>query len=265
MVDYRKLLDAVVGSMGRGDVAGTAREAAAGLGKTVDQAVADVKATTPDQFLQKAKELAAQHPGLTQAAVVGLAGLLFKNRKGGLSSGLVKLGGLAVIGALAYKATQSRSTGPTEPSRFSDGPTPVALDPALKALAPTDDDARLLLRAMVAAAAADGQIDDNERTRITKGLVDAGIDPEASRWLEDEMASPADVDELAEPVNDPDLAARVYAAARITIDPDTLQERDFLQRLALALDLDPAVLREIDSAATGLREKAATDAPSHHG
>ena len=117
----------------------------------------------------------------------------------------------------------------------------------------TEDDALLFLRTMVAAAAADGQIDEAERSRIVKGLTEAGIDPEASRWLESEMASPADVEELAAAVDDPEKAAQVYAAARIAIDPDTIQEREFLNQLAAALDLEQAVRAQIDDTAGTMR------------
>jgi uncharacterized membrane protein YebE (DUF533 family) len=117
----------------------------------------------------------------------------------------------------------------------------------------TEDDALLFLRTMVAAAAADGQIDGAERSRIVKGLTEAGIDPEASRWLETEMASPADVEELAAHIDDPEKAAQVYAAARIAIDPDTIQEREFLNQLAAALDLEGAVRAQIDDTAGAMR------------
>jgi uncharacterized membrane protein YebE (DUF533 family) len=117
----------------------------------------------------------------------------------------------------------------------------------------TEDDALLFLRTMVAAAAADGRIDEAERSRIVKGLTEAGIDPQASRWLEAEMASPADVEELAANINDPEMAAQVYAAARIAIDPDTVQEREFLNQLALALDLEQAVRAQIDDTAGSMR------------
>ena len=60
------------------------------------------------------------------------------------------------------------------------------------------------------------------------------------------MTSPADVEELAALVNDPEKAAQVYAAARIAIDPDTIQEREFLHQLAEALDLDPSARAQID-------------------
>src|SRR6478752_5505231 len=99
MVDYKRLLDVVTGSLGRvsQSVVGEGR---GGLIEEVGKQATDLAARSPDQFLQKAKDLAVKHPELTQAALVGLAGLLFKKRKSGLSSGLVRLGGLAVIGGL---------------------------------------------------------------------------------------------------------------------------------------------------------------------
>jgi uncharacterized membrane protein YebE (DUF533 family) len=54
-------------------------------------------------------------------------------------------------------------------------------------------------------------------------------------------------------VQTPEKAAQVYAAARLAIDPDTLQEREFLRQLAESLDLDPALARQIDEAAAQVR------------
>jgi uncharacterized membrane protein YebE (DUF533 family) len=262
MVDFKKLLDTVVGALGNPQ---QAQQGLAGLGKQVER----VAGQSPDQLFQKAKDVASQHPGLTQAALVGLAGLMLtKRRKGGLAGHLTKLGGLALIGGLAYKAYQSQSKpqptqrrldAPAEPAAASPapGPEPDGLDlPETSRFHPvsqTEDDAMLFLRAMVAAAAADGRIDEAERARIIKGLTEAGIDPQASRWLDDEMASPADVEELAAGVNDPEKAAQVYAAARIAIDPDTIQEREFLNQLAAALDLEQAVRAQIDDTAGAMR------------
>ncbi len=42
----------------------------------------------------------------------------------------------------------------------------------------------------------------------------------------------ATIDEIADRVQDPESGARVYAAARLAIDPDTMQERTFLRMLA---------------------------------
>ncbi len=277
MVDYRKLLDVVVSAISRPDASrdqpGGSSGSAGGLARQVERGVGQLTGQSPDQLLQKAKDLAAQNPGLTKAALVGLAGLMFgRRKKGGLTGGLVKLGGLAVIGGLAYKAFQNRQAGgavegtaqgsPSGPSSMGAAPDEGAVVKTIESVpetsrfhpvSQTEDDALLFLRTMVAAAAADGRIDEAERSRIVKGLTEAGIDPQASRWLEAEMASPADVEELAANINDPEMAAQVYAAARIAIDPDTLQEREFLRQLAESLDLDPALARQIDDAAAQVR------------
>jgi len=275
MVDYRKLLDALIGAVGRpGPSQGQGNStdgAGAGLGQQVERSVGQLTGQSSEQLLQKAKDLATQHPGLTQAALLGLAGLMFgKRKKKGLAGGLVKLGGLAVIGGLAYKAFQSQqsskaiegagqghaATGPLTSSTGDTMAQSIQSLPETSRFHPvsqTEDDALLFLRTMVAAAAADGHIDEAERSRITKGLTEAGIDPQASRWLEAEMTSPADVEELAANVNDPERAAQVYAAARIAIDPDTIQEREFLNQLAEALDLDQGLRAQIDDTASAMR------------
>jgi len=268
MVDYRKLLDAFVGAIGRPDHRSSGQSSQGGVRQQAEKSVTQITGQSPDQLLQKAKDFAAQHPGLTQTALVGLAGLLFKGRKKGkLTGNLVKLGGLAVIGGLAYKAYQNQQTakapaggGINAPAALASGSEEAVAQSALSLpetsrfhpVSQTEDDALLFLRTMVAAAAADGHIDQAERARIVQGLTEAGIDPDASRWLETEMASPADVEELAANVNDPDKAAQVYAAARIAIDPDTIQEREFLHQLAEALDLDPALRTQIDDTVGGL-------------
>ncbi|MBB4041010.1 uncharacterized membrane protein YebE (DUF533 family) [Microvirga flocculans] len=267
MVDYRKLLDAFVGAIGRADHSRPDQPASDGFGRQVERGVTQVTGQSPEQLLQKARDFATRHPGVTQTALLGLAGLLFgRRKKGRLTGDLVRLGGLAVIGGLAYRAFQNReAVQATAEGGAAPALTPVSQDEAVAQSAlglpetsrfhpvsQTEDDTLLFLRTMVAAAAADGHIDRAERARIVKGLIEAGIDPDSTRWLENEMASPADVEELAAGVNDPEMAAQVYAAARIAIDPDTIQEREFLHRLAEALDLDPAVRAQIDETAAEL-------------
>lgn len=260
MIDFKKLLDAMIAGLGRSDQGHSPSHSANQGGPG--------RAHPPEGLLEKAKDLAVRHPGFTQAALLGLAGLMLGKGRKGLAGNLVKLGGLAVIGGIAYRVFQDRMAAPEAsvrnlvssadraPPEGNVPPSPVAASTETSPFHPlsyTEDDAMLFLRAMVAAAASDGRIDEAERARIIKGLTEAGIDPQASRWLDDEMALPADVDELAESVNGPELAAQVYAAARIAIDPDTVQERDFLHRLADALDLDPVVRAQIDETADALK------------
>ncbi|MCB8822468.1 tellurite resistance TerB family protein [Microvirga rosea] len=255
MVDYRKLLDAVVGALAKPDQGQAPGASGAASGSSGSQ----TGTTSLPPVLDKAKELATKHPALAQAALLGLAGLMFgKRKKGGIAGGIAKLGGLAVIGGLAYKAYQSQKGRASEtaamdtvtasPLQMSSGVSPLDVPETSRfhPVSQTEDDAMRFLRAMVAAAAADGQIDQIERERITRGLAQAGIDPEATRWLDREMETPVSVDELADGVEDPELAAQVYAAALLAIDPDTLQEHEFLRQLADALDLDPKLKSQIE-------------------
>jgi Uncharacterized protein conserved in bacteria len=265
MVDYRKLLDAVVGALARPD--GTREKSSASSpGGAASAEPAQNAGESLSPVLDRARDLATRHPALTQAALLGLAGLMFGRRKrGGISGRIATLGGLAVIGGLAYKAYQSQTSAKPVPAT-ADGTQGAA--PAGDAnqglielpqtsrfhpISQSEDDAMRFLRTMVAAAAADGQIDAIERIRIVRGLTEAGIDPEASRWLDREMESPVTVDEIADGVEDPEKAAQVYAAALLAIDPDTLQEHEFLRQLAEALDLDPKLKVQIEETIAAVR------------
>ena len=254
MVDKTRLLDAVVGGLSK-----AAARSGGGAGKPT---VADA----------------------AQAALVGVAGLFLTSRRTRGITGSGKLGSLALLGGLAYKAYQNYRDGkplvdvtPPEAAprpQAASAPQPASGSsqrsshdnvsqelaglgiPEASSFHPvsqTEDDALLYLRAMVAAAAADGQIDAAERARIAQGMRQAGIDEEATRWLESELAEPADVEELAAGVETPEKAAQVYTAARLAIDPDSIQERTFLTNLAQALDLDQALRDQIDATASAAR------------
>lgn len=155
---------------------------------------------------------------------------LVRARRGGIAASAA-LGGLALIGGLAYRAL--RGAAPPEKG----GPDFSKVD---------EDEARLMLRAMVAATIADGMVDVAERKRLDAAVAGAGLDSDGRAWLDRELESPAEIDEIAERVNDPDAAARIYAAARLAIDPDTIQERQFLKMLAEALDVPGAAAASIE-------------------
>jgi uncharacterized membrane protein YebE (DUF533 family) len=265
MVDARRLLEAVVGGLSK-----AAGAASAPVGERVGA---------------KVQEQVARNPGaakVAEAALVGLAGLLVNSRRSRGIMGGGKLGSLALLGGVAFKAYRAYRDGkplvdvtpapasPPPPTQAPTSPTPGAgpnegdVAQGLAALgvpesssfhpvSQTEDDALLYLRAMVAAAAADGHIDAAERARIAQGMRQAGIDEQATRWLESELAEPADVEELAAGITTPEKAAQVYTAARLAIDPDSIQERAFLTNLAEALDLDQRLRDQIDATAAAAR------------
>ena len=102
-----------------------------------------------------------------------------------------------------------------------------------------DRKALLLIRAMIAAAAADGRIDDEERGRILFSLEQAGADAEDRRFVEQELAAPKPLDALLGEVRDQETAEQVYLASEMAIEIDSAAERSYLQYLAARLNLDP--------------------------
>src|SRR3954471_5881256 len=258
---------------GLGDAARQLNQGTGNLGAGVDQVVAKAAGVqSTGELVQKAKDVVSQNPGAAQAAVAGLAGLLLTSRQArGVAGNLAGLGGLALIGGLAYKAFQNHQAGrpllDTGAPDLASAPQPAAVAAPAKALpsppdfnpaafdpaSATDDDAVLYLRTMVAAATADGQVDPAERARIVDAVSRTGLSPDAARWLDGEIAAPLTVDDIADRVQTPEKAAQVYAAARLAIDPDTLQEREFLRQLAEALDLDPRLRAHIDDTASGVK------------
>ena len=55
------------------------------------------------------------------------------------------------------------------------------------------------------------------------------------------------------PPRSPELAAQIYTAARIAINPDTAAEKDFLAGLAGSLGLDAELVANIDAAASAAK------------
>lgn len=208
---------------------------------------------TPQDILAQARGMFDKNPAMATAVLGGLGALVFGSSAGRAVVGsAAKLGGLALIGGLAYKAYQNHQAGkplldaqePVQPAPAGTGFEPAAANEAT---------ALIFIRAMIAAAAADGAIDEDERKSILGGLREAGFDPEANEWLANEMAHPASVDTLVEGATSPELAAQIYTAARIAINPDTAKEKDFLAGLAGALGLDAELVANIDAAASAAK------------
>jgi uncharacterized membrane protein YebE (DUF533 family) len=103
----------------------------------------------------------------------------------------------------------------------------------------------LLLRAMIAAAKADGEVDPEERARIIERLRAAGAEANAQRFVEEELAKPVDLYAITSEVRDATTAAEVYVASLAAIHVDTEAERRYLGSLALRLGLDQATVDEI--------------------
>ncbi len=205
---------------------------------------------TPDQLIEQAKGLFNANPALATAVLGGLGALVFGTSSGrGIAGSAAKLGGLALIGGLAYKAYQNYQAGKPLLDLKQQEVLPAPPGTGFEPQAASEATARSFIRAMIAAAAADGHIDEQERSAILRGLKEAGLDREAQAWLEKELAEPASIDALVDAAESPQLATQIYTAARIAINPDTRAEKDFLAGLARSLGLDAELVANIDAAA----------------
>lgn len=107
-------------------------------------------------------------------------------------------------------------------------------------------EALLIIRAMIAAARADGTIDAEERAAIAGQLDQAGLDDEARELVLREFANPATIPALTREITDPVLAAQVYAACVIAVGDASAAERAWLAELARATGLAAETVATIE-------------------
>jgi hypothetical protein len=105
----------------------------------------------------------------------------------------------------------------------------------------------LLVRAMIAAANADGQIDADERRRILEKLQDAGLDHEDRAFIEKELRAPRSLDVLIQNVHGQQDAAQIYAASLFAITVDKEAEHTYLKSLADRLGLDNGTVKALNN------------------
>ena len=173
------------------------------------------------------------------AALGGLLSMIL-GRSGGAS--LAKLGSLAVLGNLAYQAYQNYQ-------KSQQNSQPNISENAFDVLNSSShvDAGELILRTMIAAAAADGEITEDEKQTIAN---EAGNNPELAQWLEQEIQNPISINEIAHLVgNDTALASNVYLAARLVSKDLSRKEIIFLADLAKALGLDDALVEQLEKQA----------------
>ncbi|MCW2238644.1 tellurite resistance TerB family protein [Azospirillum canadense] len=142
----------------------------------------------------------------------------------------------------------SQMLQPRAPQPEAAHPAP-ADEGAYPALAMEDQHALLLIRAMIAAANADGEITAQERGRILSALDEAGAGPEERRVVEQELDRPQSLDSLVQAVRDPQTAEQVYMASMMAVDRNSETERSYLQYLATRLRIDPQRLQQMNQAA----------------
>ena len=216
--------------------------------------------TTVRDKAGQAAQLARDNPLATGA----LAAILLGTGAGRKVTGsALKLGGLAAVAGLAYKAYQNYSKG-EEPAEAAAAREPELLPPPADtpfdpARAPQGEAgfALAIARAMIAAARADGHIDEEERGRIADRLRLSGIGEAAETFLLAELEKPVDIDGLVAAARTDAQKVELYTASRLTIEPRSRAERGYLDLLAGRLKLPDALVDHIEATVAAATAEAA--------
>jgi uncharacterized membrane protein YebE (DUF533 family) len=243
MFDAKRLLDQFMGAQGPGQ---TDRGQGQGFG-----------AQPPGDLLQQATGMLGGFGG--GALTGGLAGLLLGSKGGRkLAGNALTYGGMAVAGALAYRAYQNWQAGKAAVPAANSGvpllppPTDTPFNPASEAEQQTLG--RHLLRAMIAAAKADGHIDNAEQANIFAQMDRLNVSAEDKAFVMDELRKPLDVDAVASAAQTPEEAAELYTVSLLAIDVDNPSERAYLGLLAARLKLDEKLVAHLHATVEGATE-----------
>ncbi|MGJ7515935.1 tellurite resistance TerB family protein [Pseudomonas baetica] len=175
------------------------------------------------------------------ALAAGAMGLLLGSKKARKVGGKVAVyGGLAALGVLAYKAygnwqAQQGSAEKTEPQTLDRVP-----------MAQAEQHSQAILKALVAAAKADGHIDERERELIEGEFIKLDNDQELRHWLHAELNKPLDPSDVARAARTPEMAAEMYIASVMLVDEESFMEKSYLDELARQLKLEPGLKAELE-------------------
>ncbi len=132
-----------------------------------------------------------------------------------------------------------KTAQPTAPSSAATPTAPTSAGAPAAASPEQQKQALLLVRAMIAAAFADGTLDDKERSDILGRLDAAGVTPEERTLFLAEMAAPKPVTALASEVTTPEMAEQFYIVSVLSVTADTPAEKAHLTMLPVLLNLSP--------------------------
>ncbi len=171
----------------------------------------------------------ALRKGVGTGAAAGALALLLSSRSG---RKIAVLGGMAGLGTLAWKAYQKNG-----------GKMPKSAQDIIGLLKGPDAEARseTLLRAMIAAAKADGNIGESELSLIN------AHNSESANALKIALSSPESPQTIAALSTSDQAAREIYAASCRIANGLNPQERDYLDELAMALNLDPELAARIET------------------
>jgi uncharacterized membrane protein YebE (DUF533 family) len=227
-----EMLGGILGGGGGGlkDMAGGATDGLNSLGGMLQSILGEASQAVGGQ-----NNLALGGLGALAGSILGGKGASLKGAIGG--------GAMAMLGALAFKALKG-----TMDNREPEVPLGLREPVGEVEAQQLENNAGIVLKAMINAAKADGQIDPEEIQRILGKLQEGGLEKEEHELLMAEMNKPLDLDGLcSNAAGHPELGAQIYAASLLAIEVDTPSEQEYMTKLAQGLGLTPEVTRRLEA------------------
>ncbi|MBT9490281.1 MAG: tellurite resistance TerB family protein [Rubrivivax sp.] len=175
----------------------------------------------------------------------GALAMLLGGKRGGA---LLRYGSAAAVGAFAWNAY--REWQARQPGQASTAPAPPAPASFAQLPAPQQEaHSWIMLRAMIAAAKADGHLDERERGLVETELHRLEADPLLRARVDAELRRPVEPAEVAAGVDTPEQAAEVYLASVLVVDSTSTMERAYLDALAQQLRLPASLKADLEARA----------------
>ena len=133
-------------------------------------------------------------------------------------------------------SSQAAGTAPPPLPGQTDAPPPPPL-PAVQG----EELALRFIQVMIAAAHADGTLDETEEKAILDRLRGAELESEEKMFLIGELHQPKPLLELTAGIEDPSMRKTMYMLAVATIEVDTEEERNWLDELGRQLHISSEV------------------------
>lgn len=178
------------------------------------------------------------------AMAAGALAILLGTKTGRKVTGsAIKLGSLAAIGGVAWKAYQN----------YKDKNNIVDSNSSVKPINELDDQKAnqrsvTLLKAMIAAAKSDGHVADEELAEIDKQIKNLGLEGDTAKIIQEELAKPLNIAEIAALAEGEEAkAAEIYLVSAVVTDKENDKERQYLDDLAKAMNIPDELLAELNA------------------
>ncbi len=209
------------------------------------QAITEEKLQMPKEGDERDATLDGMKKGAIAAGVLAL--LLGTGAGRRVTGSALKIGSLAAIGGIGWKAYQNwmaqKQVTNQEIKDIAEDARIIPVNELSKEQA--NKRSEILLKAMIAAAKADGHVNAKEMAGITEQITKLKLDGEVADLIQAEIAKPLDIKEIAAMAENQEMAAEIYLVSAVVTDKENNMEREYLETLARTMELPDALVAQL--------------------